>query len=519
MCQQHKISDAVSALIVRANQCLRKKDEVQARQLYKKAVEADPGNGYVRLLRAGIFSDTGDFAASIADCDIILAKSPNDIEALNARSSALFESKQYQKAIDDVTRIIKLKPRDSWGYHQRAIAYRKLGLTDQAAKDDLQDRQLRAPGEVRMKVTELVAAGQLGEAKKVLDEALSSDPKNKELLRARAHVFIKAGRYDEACAEITGYMTPADWQSRVDRARAYEGAEKSIEAINDYSEALKLMKPDLSKAIKFENELMRPALATHKKTAAHVVVDQDQMRLLLFVSKYSGVLESRARLYLKAHYAEAAIKDCNELLAQRPNVEINALRADALEMAGKSKEALSEYQVVIKHKAAIDRMLKANSSASMKADYITAALKRLQPTLMHSLIEGARVADKLSDVPTALTYYSELIRMKPSESEFYLSRAKDFEKLKQYDKAQKDLDKLITLEPKDAVAYDLRARVNSEQGKYSEAVNDYTTAIKSAPEDAEFLLGKRSRMYDQMGKKDLANKDLQEIEKIQQTNH
>jgi len=515
--KNYNISDAVSTSIAKAHQCLNKRDVTQARNLLDAAIKAAPDNAFVRKQRIYMFSDMGDLKADIADCNVLLTQFPNDTEALFDRAFAFFRNKQYQEGIDDMTRVIKLKPRDPAAYSQRAIAYRKLGMMAQAAKDDLQVRLLHG-GSSAARVSDsvlggkvnslggqadaLIAGGQLGEAEKVLNQALANDPKNKDLHRARAKLFMTQGHYDDACKECTAYMTPGDWDAYIERGRAFEGAEKFNEALSDYSQAI---------------TLMRPALAARAKRSPG---GKFSVTLFFLPETFTGALYSRARVYVKANRAEAAIKDCNEflVLAKHADAEINSIRADAFEMAGKSKEALADYQVVIKQQSELEKWLKAETSPE-KIRSLTFALRTLKPTLIHALIEGARVADKLSDLQTSLTYYSELIRMKPGESEFYLDRAKELEKLKQYDNAQKDLDKFLTLEPKDAIAYDLRARVKSEQGKYSQAVDDYTTALKAAPEDAPFLLGKRAKIYEQMGRKDLASKDRQEIQKLQQTKH
>jgi tetratricopeptide (TPR) repeat protein len=226
-------------------------------------------------------------------------------------------------------------------------------------------------------------------------------------------------------------------------------------------------------------------------------------------------LESRAKAYVKTNHAELAIIDCNDclLMLQHSVPEVNAIRADAFEMSGRAKQALADYQVVIKQKADVDESLKAETSPE-KRGYLSALSRSLRPTLIHALKQGALVADKLSDAPTAITYYSQLILMNAGENEYYLRRAKVYEKSKQYDKAQADLDKYIAHEPKDAVAYDLRARIKAEQGRYALAIDDYTTAIKAAPEDAEFLLDKRAALYEKMGRKDQASQDRLEIQKI-----
>jgi tetratricopeptide (TPR) repeat protein len=309
-------------------------------------------------------------------------------------------------------------------------------------------------------------------------------------------MLLVAARYDEAYKQCSTYFTAGDWDAYVDRGRACQGENRLPQALTDYSHAISLMKPAL--------------VAEKQRLPAWAIPQPSPLS-----DAYMDALKLRARLGVKLNRPVSAIVDCNEYLrlAKHSVPEVNVIRGDAFEMFGRPKEALSDFQAVLKEKDVLDRLLKAEKLPD-RIHYLKMLSKSSQPTVIHALKQAGIVAEKLSDTPLAITYYSELIGMNVGESEYYLRRAKAYEKLKQYDKAQKDLDTFIMREPKDAVAYDMRARLKSEQGQYSQAADDYTCALKAAPEDGEFLLEKRAKVYEKLGKKDLADQDRRQIEKI-----
>ncbi|MGB6553646.1 MAG: CPBP family glutamic-type intramembrane protease, partial [Candidatus Binataceae bacterium] len=61
-------------------------------------------------LRGELALSIGDYDQSIAEFSIALRQSPNDTNVLQARSNAYFYKHEYDQAIDDLSKVIKLNP-------------------------------------------------------------------------------------------------------------------------------------------------------------------------------------------------------------------------------------------------------------------------------------------------------------------------------------------------------------------------------------------------------------------------
>lgn len=83
---------------------------------------------------------------------------------------------------------------------------------------------------------------------------------------------------------------------------------------------------------------------------------------------------------------------------------------------------------------------------------------------------------------------------------------------KKYAAAVAELDKILLLNPKDDEAYRHRAKVKRQMKDYKGALKDLNSAIDLEPTTKS--LRERAMIYEQTGHKDLARKDMQEINRI-----
>jgi tetratricopeptide (TPR) repeat protein len=106
----------------------------------------------------------------------------------------------------------------------------------------------------------------------------------------------------------------------------------------------------------------------------------------------------------------------------------------------------------------------------------------------------------------AIECFSMMIKIKPKFVLGYLRRCQTFLETKEYAKALPDANKVVQFGDRDTWTLELRARVNRLNGRYAEAVADCTEAMHQAPNSAG-LYDERSKAYEKLGKKDLAEKD------------
>ena len=112
--------------------------------------------------------------------------------------------KQYQRAAEDLSRAISLRPDDANGYVNRAKAHKKLGHYDLAIAD--YDSALRLePGNSKLlfdRGTTHELRNDLGRAVEDYSQAISVNPSAWRVHYRRALVFRKMGLMKEAFSDL-----------------------------------------------------------------------------------------------------------------------------------------------------------------------------------------------------------------------------------------------------------------------------------------------------------------------------
>ena len=84
----------------------------------------------------------GEWDGAIRLCDQVLSSDPRNAEAWLLRGRCQLGKGLPEKAIEDYTRALNLRPEDPEPWYHRAIAYAQIGKPELAAKDNHQARQL-----------------------------------------------------------------------------------------------------------------------------------------------------------------------------------------------------------------------------------------------------------------------------------------------------------------------------------------------------------------------------------------
>lgn len=128
---------------------------------------------------------TGDYKSAIRYCtgaiDSGELSDPDLIAALINRGVAFKSSGEYESAIADYTRALRIAPKDALLYQNRANALREMGDYD-AALEDIQtsiDLDPKSAGAWYVRGAIAEARSNPGNARKYYMTALSLDPQNK----------------------------------------------------------------------------------------------------------------------------------------------------------------------------------------------------------------------------------------------------------------------------------------------------------------------------------------------------
>jgi tetratricopeptide (TPR) repeat protein len=164
--------------------------------------------------------------------------------AYNNRGNFLIERKEFQRAVEDFNRALKLLPTEGTIYAGRGTAYYHLRQYDLAISDF--DTSLR------LKPNLFVALSNRGSAyseKRDLDRALADysaalrlNPKSGVTLIGRGSVLITKGEYDRAIADAKEALrlNARDGHAYAMRGDARRGKGEIEGAIEDYTEAVRL---------------------------------------------------------------------------------------------------------------------------------------------------------------------------------------------------------------------------------------------------------------------------------------
>lgn len=163
-------------------------DDVLA--LYDRAIKLLPEQRQLGYARAVYLESIGRVDEAVADLRALLAKSPDDPDALNALGYTLADrTDKYAEALAFITRALEQKPDepaiiDSMGW----VLYR-MGQNDKALEHLRRAWQMQPDAEVGAHLGELLwVTGDKPEARKVWQSAAERDADNKVLAETRARL-------------------------------------------------------------------------------------------------------------------------------------------------------------------------------------------------------------------------------------------------------------------------------------------------------------------------------------------
>jgi tetratricopeptide (TPR) repeat protein len=221
----------------------------------------------------------------ITDLVAKINQNPNDIDVLNKlinllkdedpRLSKVYNNRgttydrkgDYDNAINDFTKAIKLNSNDAAVYYNRGTAYYSKGEFDNAIKDFNKAIELN-PNYVEAYNNRGIAYGKKGEfdtAIKDYTKAIELKPKDAEAYNNRGTTYDRKGDYDNAIKDYNKAieLKPKDATAYYNRGNAYYSKGDEAEAEKNYKEFIKLS-PDKVIA----EELVKQAKENIKKEQA-----------------------------------------------------------------------------------------------------------------------------------------------------------------------------------------------------------------------------------------------------------
>jgi tetratricopeptide (TPR) repeat protein len=108
----------------------------RALEMYARALQIDPTRGEIYFNRGLTLHETGRRKEAIEDFSKALELAPNrDPMILRVRGLAFLQDKQYERALEDYDRFLRLRPDDPEAWHNRGVSRLYLGDRPGAVAD------------------------------------------------------------------------------------------------------------------------------------------------------------------------------------------------------------------------------------------------------------------------------------------------------------------------------------------------------------------------------------------------
>ncbi|HYP14243.1 MAG TPA: tetratricopeptide repeat protein [Bryobacteraceae bacterium] len=116
----------------------------RAKPFIEKALALDRSLARTHFFKAMIQKADGDYDAALASLAFVRAKYPRDRVNLNQIGRILFLKKEYAKAVEALRAVLQVDPEDVQAHYTLMLAYRGLGQTENAAREEKLFRRFKA---------------------------------------------------------------------------------------------------------------------------------------------------------------------------------------------------------------------------------------------------------------------------------------------------------------------------------------------------------------------------------------
>ena len=211
-----------------------------------------------------------------------------------------------------------------------------------------------------------------------------------------------------------------------------------------------------------------------------------------------GDLASELHLCRNSREAADKIAHCSNVIAQSNNILALATahntRGLALTDAGRFKEAIDDFNFVIKYYPTVAGYYDNRQNAYRRGGFLNEALSdankaiQLAPTYAFVFRGRANVYNDMGKYDLALGDYTEAIRISPEDGGLFIDRGKILRTQSKFDQALSEFSHALDLDKKWTAAYRERGLTYKLLGQSGQAVADLTTYDQLEPGDQEVAL-------------------------------
>jgi tetratricopeptide (TPR) repeat protein/S1-C subfamily serine protease len=479
-----------------------------------RAIELNPKNPYAYHIRAEIYRSLKDKNKALADFKeaIRLTNPVSSIDYIN-RSGIYSGIKEYQKAVEELTKAISISPNNEPAYVARGQIFVMQGKQTEALADfnqainlnsnnaksyldrgqlllTFKDRHQAALADfnkaIALKPNDVEAypirgnyfnsQGQYQLALNDFDRAININPNNAESYRKRGEFFNSQGRYQQALDDLNTAIAknPKDslayadigivFQSRREYQKSLEYFNKAIE-IDPDQEVFYVSRGNIFVVLKDKNE--------------EALNDFDMA--IKINDKAAAAYIGKGLVFKNKNQPEEAIDNFNIAIGIEQNQalpQLDIIRTTAYLQRGQIFQSQNQTQ------KAIDDFTKAIS---------------INDKNVEAYILRAKAFAFQKKYQAAVTDYNRAIELNDKNPVVYILRASAYAFQGKYQAAITDSDRAIALNDRNPEPYIIRGFANIKQKKYQEAYNDSERAIKLNELSNQLAVNDKASAYNNRG--------------------
>lgn len=208
---------------------------------YAKAIELDGTKEAYKDNKTVMYMHLHQSKNAIAEASRLIELFPNDEEAYKLRANSYFMAMQYNKALDDYSKLVYLNPKPAY-YSLRANCLEALQRYEEALQDYDNAMNKQKDNGALMYSSRGRVFEKLGQYEKALtdhDQALSMSPDHPVVFAYRGHTYLTIKEYEKAIEDysIAIECYPSSEYYRF-RGNAYRDSGQYEEAFNDYNKGI-----------------------------------------------------------------------------------------------------------------------------------------------------------------------------------------------------------------------------------------------------------------------------------------
>ncbi|MGD9680511.1 MAG: tetratricopeptide repeat protein [Candidatus Obscuribacterales bacterium] len=407
----------------------------------------------ILLPKAKSLSAAGYASTAIAIYRKVIAAYPDDLETRNDLTVFLINEKRYKEALELANQVLAVSPNDRVARSCRATIYERTGEPEKALADLEAYRKLRGLNVEHVIMTarlnQKLGRGEAARKNLALAERLKRQFEKHKAVREEVEKLARTGKSKQALARLDALMKADknDPYYYFLKANIYNGHNQPERVVHLLTQLLE--------HCDYEPEN----------------IDDDQL---------CEVYQARGTAYAELGQNARALADLTEHLRLFPGDSgAYVFRAGVLNSLNQPRKALKDLKIVerIGH-----RYERRDGYAMMSAIYT-----------------------RLGQTDKALYYLGK--GFDEGDTTALHRRASLYGKRGEWQKAIADLSRALSVTPKVPVLLVDRGIAYTKVGKLDLALKDLTAAVNVDPGRSKRARRERARVYDLMGKKDLASRD------------